>query len=399
MAEEENELWEGVQIMSADELENISSTTDVVETNETVETTETTDSSKNSQNIDTGNNVNITPVTTKDTTGIKNNTDVNKDEQIQINAHGALIKDLISAGVITSPEEEEELNEMLKNANTDTIKNLISSSIEKGISSQQESWKSSFTGAKKRFLEIEDSFTDTDVAIQMAQRLEFLDSVSEEQIKQNPELQKQLYYQDLKSKNFSDSDALEAIQEADELDKLEEKSLKSLPSLKASAEKIVSDAKIAKQKADTDAKEKYTESLQKLMSSIDNKQEFVSGLKLNEISRNKIKSNINDVVHTDDDGKQYTSLMYKQKRNPIEFQMLINYYDTIGLFNIDKDGNFSPNITKLKNIAKTKASSELDQVLQNEDKQIGTRNSHRGTSKESGNILDFFDRAFGDKVK
>ena len=136
------------------------------------------------------------------------------------------------------------------------------------------------------------------------------------------------------------------------------------------------------------------------MSTIEEREEFVPGLKLNKLSKEKIKSNITTPVYKDPkNGKEYTSLMYKQMRNPNEFQMLINYYDSIGLFNLDKGGKFTPDISKLKNIAKTKAVSELDKVLSREN-ELGTgRGNSNPSSQTTQSALDLLEAAYSRKKR
>jgi hypothetical protein len=87
--------------------------------------------------------------------------------------------------------------------------------------------------------------------------------------------------------------------------------------------------------------------------------------------------------------------MYKQQQAPGEFQALMSYYDTLGLFDVDKEGNFAPNIDKLKQVAKTKAVTELDKVLQTEEQRgIGRQNSNTPSGKSAG-ILDILERGRG----
>ena len=107
----------------------------------------------------------------------------------------------------------------------------------------------------------------------------------------------------------------------------------------------------------------------------------------------KIKQNILNPVYKDKKtGTEYNSLMYKQTRNPVEFEMLINYYDTLGLFNLDKEGKFKPDISKLKQVAKTKAINDLDKIIASEDRSVG-RNTSVETSEKTGNILDMLERS------
>ena len=135
------------------------------------------------------------------------------------------------------------------------------------------------------------------------------------------------------------------------------------------------------------------------MSSIDTKEAFIDGLNLNKISREKLKANITKPVYTDNDGKGYTSLMYKQMRNPVEFEMLINYYDSMGLFDLDKQGNFKPNISKIKNVAKTKAVSEIDKVIASNNERGVGRNTSVESSQKSKGILDLLERGMGKKER
>jgi hypothetical protein len=80
----------------------------------------------------------------------------------------------------------------------------------------------------------------------MAQRLEFFDSVSEEDIKNDENLQKEIYYDLLTSKNFSQEQAIEAVQDAIQVGKLADKALKAVPELKNQAHGVVTQAKESK---------------------------------------------------------------------------------------------------------------------------------------------------------
>jgi hypothetical protein len=74
--------------------------------------------------------------------------------------------------------------------------------------------------------------------------------------------------------------------------------------------------------------------------------------------------------------------------------MLINYYDTLGLFNLDKQGKFKPDISKLKAVAKTAAINDLDKIISAEEQRGVGRNTSVETSKKTEGILNMLDRAF-----
>lgn len=288
---------------------------------------------------------------------------------------------------------------MLKNASSETVKKFIQMTAEKSFKAQQENWKKNLDPVKKKFLDIEDAFNETDRAIQMAQRLAFFENLSLDKVAEDEELQKNIYYEYLKEKGFTDEEAVEAIEDAISVDKLKEKTLKAIPTLKESTETYIENSKKAKAAEMEQAKKANEEAFNKLITTIEEKEEFVPGLKLNKVAKDKVKSNITTSVYQDKEGNKYTSLMYKQMRNPAEFEMLINYYDTLGLFNLDNVGKFKPDISKLKNIAKTAAVSELDQVLARENSQgVGQRNSQSVSNTTKG-ALDLLEKAFGEKRK
>lgn len=303
-----------------------------------------------------------------------------------------LIKELYDSNIITL-EESEELEKL--EGSLDTIKQLMAKTVTRNVESSKEEWKKGFSGSKKRFLEIEDSFDDSDNAIMMAERLEFLETITDEAVKSNVELQKQLYAESLKIKGFSNEKIQEHILDAIALQKLESKSLEAINELKEESKSFVEEAKTAKEQKIKEEVENQTKTFEKLVATIEGKEFFVEGLALNKTIKDKLKSNIVTPVYTDPKTKkEYTSLMDKQRRNPVEFEMLINYLDVIGVFNIDKDNNFKPDISKLKAVAKTAAITELDKVIDAEASRGLGRNTSTETSKTTDDVLRVLKGAF-----
>jgi hypothetical protein len=388
---ENNELFEGLQIMSPEELNKaVDSQTKGEEDTNAGQATENNEPATL-----------FTPVTTETGEGAGENKVVpdkpDTTETITKNeaVYKALMKELVTAGVLTV-EEVEKLDELP--GTLDTIKELVSKTVETGVKQTQENWKRNLDPTKKRFLEIEDAFDATDQAILMAQRLEFFDTVDAEAVKSDVNLQKQIYYELLKSKNFSDQDAVEAINDAEQMNKLQEKSLKAIPELRQQANQVVESARLEKETKTKAEQEAQTKMFDSLVQNIESRDAFIDGLNLNKVAKDKLKANIMNPVHKDPEtGVEYNSLMYKQKRNPVEFEMLINYYDTIGLFNLDKEGKFKPDISKLKTVAKTAAINELDKVIAAEEQRGVGRNTSVETSQKTQGLLSMLENAFNKK--
>jgi hypothetical protein len=395
MSSETNDLFEGLQIMSPEELQA------AVKSNE--DSGEPEGGQGEKKEIE-GVEELFKPVVTETgesgtegeekslpTTKTETSESQNKNEVV----YKALMKELVNAGVLTV-EEMEKLDEMP--GTLDSIKELVNKTVETNFNAKQETWKKGLSPEKKRFLEIEDAFDETDQAIMMAQRLEFFENVSQDDVKGNEKLQQQIYYDQLIAKNFTHEQAVEAIEDAMAVNKLEDKALKAIPELKEQAKGVVEQAKASKEaktKAEVEAQNK---AFKDLLDNIEARNSFIDGLNLNKISKDKLKNNIMNPVYTDPkSGREYNSLMYKQQRNPVEFEMLINYYDTLGLFNLDKDGKFKPDISKLKTVAKTAAITELDRVISAEDERGVGRNTSVETSQKTGSILDLLEKAVNKK--
>jgi hypothetical protein len=384
MSIDNNELFDGLQIMSPEELNAAVKGNDSEEKDP--EGTENVDVEIfKPVTAESGDSDNTEKVIKS--TETNSNSNENRNEVV----YKALMKELVNAGVLTV-EEMEKLDEMP--GTLDSIKELVNKTVETNFNAKQEDWKKSLSPEKKRFLEIEDAFDETDQAILMAQRLEFFENVSEEDILNNQNLQQQIYYDQLIAKNFTHEQAIEAIEDAVAVNKLQDKALKAIPELRNQAKSYVNEVKLqkeAKTKAEVEAQNK---AFKDLFDNIDSRDAFIDGLNLNKISKDKLKNNILNPVYKDPkSGRELNSLMYKQQRNPVEFEMLINYYDTLGLFNLDKEGKFKPDISKIKQVAKTAAITELDKVIAAEDERGVGRNTSVETSQKTEGILSLLEKA------
>ena len=380
------DLFEGIEIMTPQQLESSLTPQEEVETSTEDKGLENKgmqeeEENENGFSISQVSQFGKTEETTKEPTGAPTQTEALYD---------ALIKELHKDGII-SIEEAEKLDDLPKNK--ETLKKLVEQTTEHRAKEKQDGWKKKFTGAKKRFLEIEESFDDTDKAILAAQRLDFFDNLDEDTVKGDTRLLKNLYYEQLVNKNFSHEDAIEAIEDAEKMGKLSQKGLAAIPELKKQATDIVAHAANQKKLAEEEEEKEYTDTFNSLLKVIDDKESFIEGLPLNKVQREKLKANITNTVHTDEDGRAYTSLMHKQKQNPIEFELLINYYDSLGMFNIDKDSKFKPDISKIKATVKTQAISELDSVVSRMDSKSVGRNTSVEQSDIQKGIFDMLERA------
>ncbi|MHA2358601.1 MAG: hypothetical protein ACXABK_07535, partial [Candidatus Heimdallarchaeaceae archaeon] len=113
-------------------------------------------------------------------------------ESTSLNKYATFIKELISEEVLTV-EDEEKLDELLKDADRDTLMKFMEDTVEGKFKENQENWKKSLSPEKRKFLEIEANFDKTDTAIQMAQRLNFFETLTNNALETDVNLQKIKY--------------------------------------------------------------------------------------------------------------------------------------------------------------------------------------------------------------
>ena len=375
-----DELFEGIEILDASQIEE--KLEDKKSDGDSTATTKTDEIEIVALNTETATKPAEETVETQTTASNE------KREAI----YKSLLKEFVEGGIL-SLEESEELEKIP--GSLDSIKDLMNKTVTKKVENSKEEWKKGFSGSKKRFLEIEENFDDSDKAIMMAERLDFLESVDEEKIKKNETLQQQLYAESLRSKGFANEKIKELVLDAIALKKLEQKASEALTELKDEASDFIEEAKVAKAQKESQAVEEQKKTFENLIAAVDSKTHFFEDLELNKAVKDKLKANMTTAVYTDPKTKkEYTSLMNKQRQNPVEFEMFINYLDVLGVFNMNKEGKFTPDLSKIKKVVKTQTITELDKLIEEESSRGVGRNTSVEQSDLTNKTLSVLKRGF-----
>ena len=73
--------------------------------------------------------------------------------------------------------------------------------------------------------------------------------------------------------------------------------------------------------------------------------------------------------------------------------MALHYYHSLGMFNVDENGNFKPDFSKIKNIAVTKATEKFKGMF--EDKTSGMyKSGQANVQKPEEHVNDEYDEAW-----
>lgn len=315
------------------------------------------------------------------------NTEAGTETAPVVNQYTAFIKDLEAKGTI-----ELEEGEVIDTA--EKLAEVVQRTIDGKNSTYKSKYSATFSGSKKKYLEIEDSFTDENVAMNVADDLAFYDSVNAETLK-DEKVAKQVYSKFLKAKGLDDTTIEGMVDDAVLLDKLEEKAADSIEPLKTMTNSYVESQKIAKKTNEDALLKAQDDNAKSIHEMIDTRDSFIPGLNLNKTIREKIKSSMSDIVHVDDKGNKFTDLALKQSKNPQEFAVYINYLNSIGMFNVDAKGNFKPDVSKFAKASKTKVVSELDKILSSEKQTVGSGGNIIPNSETTDNTLKGLESIFG----
>jgi hypothetical protein len=310
-----------------------------------------------------------------------------ENEEDTPSIYSALVKELAENGILDVDQEEEP-----EIKSTDDLIELFDKAVNSRVESTVNEFKSSFSGAKKMFLEIEDYFDDETVAMRVAQDLDYYDRLNEKIITSNDKVQKDLFSRYLRMKGMSDSEVAEALKEAEALSKLEEKAKQAFPKLKEAAGKFIEGKKQEAVQREQEHEQKSQEFFNSLLEGVDATEEIIPGVQLTKRQKDAIKQGITKVVYEDPKtGQKLTELGHKQYTNPAGFERLIQFYNTLGLFNLTEKGEFKPDLGKLVKLTEKQVRKGLDELIKE-----GQRASGTGSQEGKKLNMSFWEEAFGE---
>lgn len=309
------------------------------------------------------------------------------EESDSDSVYSALVKELVDKGIL-------EIDEDVVVESADDLANLFDRTINSRLEENVNGFVQNFSGAKKLFLEIEDAFDDELVAMRVARDMDYFNNVTPEALSSREDIQKDILSRYLKLKGLSSKEVAETIEESVALAKLEEKAKAALPQLKASAKQFVDQKRAEKEERTRRQIEKQEKDFESLVNSVDTLNEILPGIELTTKHKTAIKKSMSEIAFTDPEtGAQFTELGYKQYSNPQGFERLIQFYNVLGLFEIDKSGNFKPDMSKLVKLTEKQVKRKLDELIREQQQtSIPGQKSSAGTKLN----LSFWEEAFGD---
>ncbi len=271
--------------------------------------------------------------------------------------YSALVKELQDKGIL-------DLKEGQRVESADDLAALFDDTINTRLKENVNGFVQNFSGAKKLFLEIEDAFDDELTAMRVARDIDYYSRITPEVLASEENVQKDVLARYLKAKGLNDNEVAEAIEEATTLAKLGEKAQAALPQLKEAAGNFIEVKRREKEERAQRTAQREEESFNTLIDSVDELTEMLPGVELTTRHKSAMKKSMTDIAFTDPEtGAQFTELGHKQYSNPQGFEKLIQFYNILGLFNTDKEGNFKPDVAKLSKITEKQVKRKLDELI------------------------------------
>ena len=320
---------------------------------------------------------------TPETSTVDNTTSEKEPDTV----YSALVKELQDKGIL-------ETKEGIRIESADDLAALFDETLNSRLEENVNGFVQNFSGHKKMFLEIEDAFDDELVAMRVARDIEYYNQVTPEVLNAEENVQKDIFARYLRAKGMNETEVTESLEEATTLAKLSEKAQSALPQLKAQAKKFVDTKRREKEERVQRQTEREEESFKTLIDSVDGLNEILPGVELTTRHKTAMKKAMTDVAYTDpNSGAQFTELGHKQNSNPQGFEKLIQFYNILGLFNTDKEGNFKPDMAKVSKMSEKQVKRKLDELIREQQQtSIPGQKSSAGTKLN----LSFWDEAFGE---
>jgi hypothetical protein len=274
-------------------------------------------------------------------------------------------------------------------------KRTIDTIVEKRL----EEYKGTLTEEDKMLFEAKINGYPVDEYAVVKNNIQYLSTLTEDDLA-DEKLQEELTRQKLLVQGMTEDEVEDTISAYKDTNKLSEKSKGSLTFLKGFYER--EDKRIKQEKIESDNRDKQNrdEQLKTLKQQVETFTEIVPGLKINKPTKEKIVESITNPAGYDKDGKAVNVVQMMQQRNPYAHLAILHYYHMLGLFNIDKDGNFKPDFSKLNEKFTTEATNKLKKAFESNTrftggysgvgKTVNEKQIDSDMSKSLANIDKFF---------
>lgn len=294
-------------------------------------------------------------VVTKPAEGKKESTSTNANKQKETNEVSdsltvAFAKTLLELQGLSDFKEDEYKALVKEKGEAAAFIELMENEATKKV----ENYRKSIDGYAQEYTQLREVGFTKEEASTIVGNKETINAISEDQLKEDEELQIDVVREVGKLKGEAEEEIEENIQLLKETDKLATRAKANLVQLKNYYSKVA-EQELVKKREEIKAKDQsQVEFLKSLKTDIDTTEEILKDKKINQPTKDKIYSMLTTPIKQED-GTVLNEVWTKRKADPKAFDKKLAYFIHIGLF----DGK----VDSLVKDSKTKAASELQKLL------------------------------------
>lgn len=227
--------------------------------------------------------------------------------------------------------------------------------LETEATKKAEVHKSTVDAYAQEYIKLREAGFSTEEASTLVGNKETIDSINDEQLEKDEELQTEIIREIGGLRGMSEQEVEDDIKLLKDNDKLYERAKKGKELLKDYYVKVADSQLKQRQEAVKKAEEDRVKAQKELRDTINSTDEIIKGKKINQQTKDKIYKMITEPVKTAD-GKVINAVWAKRSENPMEFDKKLAYLISIGMF----DGTTDPLVTDARTKALTTLQKELE---------------------------------------
>lgn len=267
---------------------------------------------------------------------------------------------------------------------SDEMLEVFGSAIKNGI----DSYKEELPDAIKELIDSYEEGVPFDEILNLKSTQIRLESITEDELADNLELQKSLYKDYLKSTTqFSDTKIEKEINRLIDLDELLDSSKEAHEHLKELSKEAEEEMKERAKQERIEMEKAYQEQINHLNERVKKTTEIIPGVKISEKEQKELFKAITTPVETRGD-QMLNQVMLVREKDPIGFEMKLNYYIKLGLF------DETPKLDKLTKVAETKTLTKLERQLEDEAKKRISKIGTNRSTEDNSNTLEALKNTF-----
>lgn len=268
----------------------------------------------------------------------------------------------------------------------------LQDAVAETIYEQIEEYKNSLPEPVRKIVEHAERTGEVNLkaAIETQQKVLDVIKITDDALRSDKSLQEKILYEDLKARNYTEARIKRYIDNVMANETLEEEAVDALAARKeaavAEAKALEESNKAMQEKLETERKN----TLEAIRKDIAGTTEVVPGIKLSKKEQDTLFASMTTVVGEDQNGNPVNAVYATRSKNVLAFEKMVHFLHSKGVFNLDKEGNPTPDWSYFVKGIKTNVAKNTAQVIES-----GFKPGNPGNPGEDNGLMSALNQMFG----